>query len=154
MFARSPFKTLIVAGAILFLLGLLQGAAVQMLLNPRMALSAHLTVVQGGTALMVVGVVWPAVSLGETLQSTARWAIIVGLYALWVGLTLSATTGASDALPIAGAGYKAGRIVETAVSAIVLGSSAITTSGWLLFVAGLIRNRWAGITPEQRSQPK
>jgi len=125
-----------------------------MLLNPRMALSAHLTAVQGGTALMVVGVVWPAVSLGETLQSTARWAIILGLYALWVGLTLSATTGASAALPIAGAGYRSGRVVEIAVSAIVLGSSAIMTSGWLLFVAGLIRNQWAGITPEKRSQPR
>jgi hydroxylaminobenzene mutase len=132
---------LIVAGAILFLLGLLQGAVVQMLLNSRMALSAHLTAVQGGTALMVVGVVWPAVSLSETLQSTARWAIILGLYALWVGLTLSATTGASDALPIAGAGYKAGRVVEM-------------TSGWPLFVAGLIHNRWAGVTSEQRFLPR
>ena len=125
-----------------------------MFLNPRMALSAHLTAVQGGTALMVVGVVWPAVSLGETLRSTARWAIMLGLYALWVGLTLSATTGASDALAIAGAGYKAGRVVEMAVSAIGLGSSAIITSGWLLFVAGLIRDQWAGVTSEQRSLPR
>jgi hydroxylaminobenzene mutase len=154
LFFRSPHKTLIVAGAILFLLGLLQGAVVQMLLNSRMALSAHLTAVQGGTALMVVGVVWPAVSLSETLQSTARWAIILGLYALWVGLTLSATTGASDALPIAGAGYKAGRVVEMAVSAIVLGSSVIMTSGWPLFVEGLIHNRWAGVTSEQRFLPR
>ncbi|RXZ64601.1 hydrogenase [Pelagerythrobacter rhizovicinus] len=142
-------KSLVVAGAILFLLGLLQGAAVQSFANPRMALSAHLTAVQSGLALMIVGVIWPAVGLNATLLKVACWAVILGMYGLWLGLTLSAATGASDALPIAGAGYKADWLSEASVSAIVLVSSGLMTLGWLLFVVGLIRRRSDGVTTER-----
>ena len=142
--ATSFQKSLVVAGAILFLLGLLQGAAVQSFANPRMALSAHLTAVQSGLALMIVGVIWRAVSLNATLLKVARWAIIIGMYALWLGLTLSAASGASDALPIAGAGYSAERFYEAVVSTTVLVSSGLMTLGWLLFVVGLIHRRSEG----------
>lgn len=132
-------KLLVVAGAILFLLGRFQGAALQPFANPRMALSAHLTAVQSGLAVMVAGVIWPAVSLHTLLLNVARWSIILGMYGLWSGLTLSAATGASDALPIAGAGHSADRLSKAAVSAVVFVSSGLITLGWLLFVVGLIR---------------
>ena len=134
-------RALIIAGAALFLLGLLQGAAVPLFVNPRMALSAHLTAVQSGMAIMIVGAVWSAVSLGSGLAKAARWTIVLGMYGLWLGLTLSAATGASEALPIAGAGYTAAPNMETVVSVIVLGSSGLMTLGWLLFVVGLIRSK-------------
>ena len=134
-------KSLIVSGAILFLFGLLQGAAVHMFANPRMALSAHLTAVQSGLALMVTGAVWGAVSLKPRLQTASQWRIMVGMYGLWLGLTLSAASGASDALPIAGAGHSAGRFVEAVVSIVVLGSSGLVTAGWLVFVVGLARSK-------------
>ena len=140
MLSRSFQKSLVVAGAALFLLGLLQGAAVQSFTNPRMALSAHLTAVQSGMALMIVGVIWSAISLSVAMLKTSRWTLILGMYGLWFGLTLSAATGASDALPIAGAGYDADRLVETGVSALVLGSSALMTFGWFLLLMGLIRS--------------
>lgn len=136
-------RSLIVAGAVLFLLGLFQGAFVQSFVNPRMALSAHLTAVQSGMALMIVGAVWSAVSLNSALAKTARWTITIGMYGLWLGLTLSAATGASETLPIAGMGHSATAIAETAVSTIVLGSSGLMTVGWLLFVVGLIRSKQA-----------
>lgn len=136
----APQRTLIAAGASLFLLGLLQGAAVQMFANPRMALSAHLTAVQSGTALMVAGVVWTSVSLWSSVDSIARTAILLGMFGLWIGLTLSAATGASQALPIAGAGHSAGLETEALVSFVVLGSSGVLTAGWALFVGGLIRS--------------
>lgn len=133
-------KLLIFAGAVLFLMGLLQGAAVQSFHNPRMALSAHLTAVQSGMALIIAGAVWTAVLLSTPLEKVARWTTIIGMYGLWVGLTLSAATGASDTLPIAGAGYAAGRSTEAAVSAIVLGSSGLMTVGWFLLVIGVFRS--------------
>ncbi len=105
-----------------------------------MALSAHLTAVQSGMALMIAGVIWSTVLLNTGLEKTSRWAIIVGMYGLWTGLTLSAATGASDALPIAGAGFSADHIVELSVSTIVLTSSALMTVGWLLLVVGLLRS--------------
>lgn len=141
MQSASFQKSLIVAGALLFLLGLFQGAAVQSFANPRMALSAHLTAVQSGMALMIVGVIWSAVWLNAAFAKIARWTIIVGMYGLWFGLTLSAATGASAALPIAGSGHKAQWLVEMGVSAIVLGSSGLMALGWSLFVLGLIRRR-------------
>ena len=141
MASTSFQKSLIVAGAVLFLLGLLQGAAVQSFANPRMALSAHLTAVQSGMALMIVGAIWSAVSLNAAFLTVARWTIIIGMYGLWLGLTLSAATGASDALPIAGAGHRAEPLSEIGVSVIVLGSSGLMSLGWSLFVVGLIRRR-------------
>ncbi|MBX9859697.1 MAG: hypothetical protein K2Y20_08930 [Sphingomonas sp.] len=105
-----------------------------------MALSAHLTAVQSGMALMIVGVVWSAVTLRPRTGAGARWAIIIGMYGLWMGLTLAAATGASKGLPIAGAGHSADATVEQFVSAIVLGSSGLMTLGWIVFLAGLIRS--------------
>ena len=133
--ARMP----ILAGAILFLLGLIEGALVQSFLNPRMALSAHLTAVQSGMALMIFGLVWRWVALPSLWSAMARWSVVAGIYSLWFGLTLSAATGAGDSLPIAGAGYDAGPLAQTMVSVLVLGGSAGMTVGWSLFVVGLVR---------------
>ncbi len=132
-------RSLVLAGAVLFLFGLVQGAAVQGFANPRLALSAHLTAVQSGLALMIAGVVWAGLSLPPRLETIARFTIIVGMFGLWVGLTLAAATGASEVLPIAGAGHGAGRTMEQVVAVLVLGSSGLMTLCWLLFVVGLIR---------------
>ena len=134
-------KSLILAGALLFLFGLLQGAVLQTFANPPMGLSAHLTAVQSGMALMIAGAIWPAVSLGAIFANLARWTIMIGMYGLWLGLTLSAATGASKVLPIAGAGYSADQMTENIVSILVLGSSGLMTVGWLLVVIGLVRSR-------------
>ena len=75
--------------------------------------------------------------------------MIVGMYCLWLGLTLSAAAGASEAMPIAAAGHKATPLAEICVTLIVFGSSALTTVGWLLFVVGLIRWRPASIKIER-----
>ena len=134
------------------LLDLLQGAIVQSFLNPRMALSAHLIAVQCGMALMMVGIVWPGVTLAAWLDAAARWTIILGMYGLWVGLTLSAATGAGILLPIAGAGYCAESGVEIVVSAFVLVSSAMMTLGWLLSISGLVRSMRSRSTTEHNSR--
>ncbi len=136
-------KSLIVAGALLFLFGLLQGAVVQQFLNPRMALSAHLTAVQSGMALMIAGLAWSAVALGSGLANVAQWTIVAGMYGLWLGLTLAAVTGASASLPIAGAGHAADKTTELIGSIVILGSSGLMTIGWILFVVGLIRAKTA-----------
>ena len=112
----------------------------QSFLNPRMALSAHLTAVQSGMAIMIAGIVWPVVSLSSRFDAMARRSITGGMYGLWGGLTLSASTGASTALPIAGAGFQATPVIEHGVSALILGSSFVMTLGWLLLVIGLIRS--------------
>lgn len=132
-------RTLVIAGALLFLFGLLQGGLVQSFANPRMALSAHLTAVQSGMAMMIAGAVWSAANFHQIMEVVAKWAIVAGMFGLWVGLTASAATGASESLPIAGAGYAASQTTETLVSIAVLFSSFLMTIGWFIFVIGLIR---------------
>jgi (hydroxyamino)benzene mutase len=134
-------KSLVVAGASLFLVGLLQGAALHSFANPRMALSAHLTAVQSGMALMIAGIVWSAVMLSPRLATISRLTVITGIYLLWLGLTLSAATGANEALPIAGAGFGSSRLGEMVVSATVLIGSGLMTVGWILLLIGLVRAR-------------
>ena len=134
-------KQLVVAGAVLFLLGLIQGAAAPYFFNPRMALSAHLTAVQSGTAILVAGAVWSWAHLSVQWGRIGRWALIAGMYGLWLALTRSAATGASESLPIAGEGYSAGRAMETAVRVAVAGSSVVLVAGWAILTIGLMRKR-------------
>lgn len=132
-------RTLVVGGALLFLIGLFQGAIVQSFLNPRMALSAHLTAVQSGMAMMIVGALWTSADIRPTFSNVGRWTIVIGMFGLWAGLTASATTGASNNLPIAGAGHSAAATTENLVSIAVLGGSVLMTIGWSIFVVGLVR---------------
>lgn len=132
-------QALLVAGAALFLIGLLQGAVLQVFDNPRMALSAHLTAVQSGMAVMLAGLAWRFVSLRPPLGRVAQWSVIGGMYGLWLGLTLSAATGASMVLPIAGSGFAAAMPVELGVAALIYVSSGAIVVGWALLLAGLAR---------------
>ena len=134
-------KSLVVAGAWLFLLGLLQGVAVSMFANPRMGLSAHLTAVQSGTALMVLGAVWSIAVWPEKVEMLSFWTTLVGTYGLWLGLTLAAATGASEALPMAGKGFSASQTIELGVSGVVMISGGLMIVGWLLFLIGAIRSK-------------
>ena len=138
---RAMDRALLVAGSTLFLAGLVQGFAVQQFANPRMALSAHLTAAQSGTAMMVAGGVWQAVNLGAAMLRATRWSIIVSMTGLWLALTLAAATGASRLLPMAGAGFSAGASVEMLVAALVLSSGALMIAGWGLLLIGFVRQR-------------
>ena len=132
-------RTLLIYGAALFLLGLLQGGLVQLHLNPRMALSAHLTALQSGMALMIAGIAWPAVSLPVRWGGATRMGLIAGMFGLWIALTLAALTGASAMLPIAGSGYAAGSVMETVVSILILASSGLVIVSWAALLFGLCR---------------
>lgn len=115
------------SGVILFLLGLLLGAAIPLFTNPRMALSAHLTAVQCGTALVAFGLLWPHVHLTGRLSTALSNAIVLSIYVLTLGLSLAAVFGASQALPIAGAGHQGLPWQELVVTVLVLGSSLVMT---------------------------
>ena len=95
-------------GFVLFLLGLLTGFAVPALHNPRMGLSAHLEGVMNAGFLMVLGLVWPRLTLPERSRSILFWLALYGTYANWGSTTLAAVFGTSRSTPIAGAGF-AGR---------------------------------------------
>lgn len=134
-------RSLAIVGASLFMIGLLQGAAIDQFANARMGLSAHLTGVQSGMAVMLAALLWQHAQLDGLIERIARWSLAVGMVGLWVALTLSAMTGASDSLPIAGAGYEAEPLAETLVTTLVIVSSVAMVLGWGLFLVGLFRSR-------------
>lgn len=134
-------RALAITGAALFLAGLVQGAAISVFANPRMALSAHLDAVQSGLALMVAAAFWSNAHWSAGMERIARWMLATGMVGLWLGITLAAITGASRALPMAGQDFSAAPAAELAVTILVLGFSAVLTLGWGSFLIGLIRGR-------------
>ncbi len=134
-------RALAVTGALLFLAGLAQGAAIQLFANPRMAFSAHLDVVQSGMAAMVAALFWSSCTCRAATEAVARWTLPAGMVGLWIGITLGAVSGASRVLPIAGTGYSGSQLAEKVTGGLVLGSSAALFLGWGLFAVALIRCR-------------
>ncbi len=129
---------LIVSGALLFLIGLLQGILIPTFKNSRMALSAHLTAVQCGTALLAFGVIWTLVALPLFWLTLAQLSLIASVYLIWCGITIAAVTGASKALPIAGKGYAAGKPMEVAVTIIEGAGIVLSVASGLMVTFGLI----------------
>jgi len=133
-------KRLITSGAVLFLLGLLQGLAIPFFENSRMGLSAHLAAVQSGMALMIFGIIWAMLTLKPVHLRMAYYASIASMYLIWIAITLAAVTGASNSLPIAGEGYSAAAAYELATDILLyVGVAAGLVSGALI-VLGLVRN--------------
>ena len=133
-------QRLIFWGAVLFLVGLLQGVLIPGFENPRMALSAHLAAVQGGMVLMIFGVIWSLVLLGPRWLKAAHISAVASMYLIWSAITLAALLGASKALPIAGKGYAASPMQELVVQAIVLGGGMLGIVSSILLVTGLARS--------------
>src|SRR5439155_27168869 len=94
-------------GILLFLLGLVVGAFVQRMTNPRMGLSAHLGGVMTGTFLAVLGALWGELRLSTRAESAAYWLALFGTYGGSASLFLAAILGTSSMTPIAGAGHTA-----------------------------------------------
>jgi hydroxylaminobenzene mutase len=57
--------------------------------------------------ILVGGVVWNQVRLSERTERVVFWLLLFAAYANWFFCLLAALFGASEILPIAGAGYSA-----------------------------------------------
>jgi len=121
-------KKLIIYGVLLFFIGLIQGALIPYF---------H----QSGMAMIIFGLIWALLNLKEAVLKIAYYSNIFGMYAVWLAITLGAIFGASRALPIAGNGFSASSMIETAVEIIVISGSvaAVISVGLVLF--GLLKSR-------------
>ena len=122
------------AGFVLFTLGLLIGFAIPAVRNSRMGLSAHLTAVQTGPALIAVALFWKYLSVPEGWSLPLIAGLIASSYLLVLGIALAAIFPASDALPIAGKGHRGTASQERVVSLLVKGSSVIMALDCLTIV--------------------
>ena len=123
------------AGFALFVAGLLLGAAIPRLKSPRLGLSAHLTAVQGGIALIAIGLLWPHFNLGPLTSTVLSFALWISTWLLSLGIALAAVYGASKVLPIAGQGLRASAKQEQAVAILVVGSSTVLTLSSIVIFA-------------------
>jgi hydroxylaminobenzene mutase len=117
--ARGDAKTgLIRHGLVLFFLGLLTGFVIPYVTNPRMGLSAHMEALLNGMFLILVGgVVWDLPRLSDRAATAVYWLFLYAAYGSWVFCLLAAVFGASEMLPIAGAGYNAAPWQEQLIAA-------------------------------------
>lgn len=129
---------LIFIGTAIFLVGLIQGALIPMVKNPRMALSGHTTAVQCGMALAIFGVIWSLVELPFFLELFVAYSSSLGFILIWLGITVASVTGASRALPIAGAGFSATVTAEFTVKLMVRIGSLLSLIACTLLVFGLL----------------
>lgn len=134
-------QTLLIAGALLFLVGLFSGVAVQAVHNPRMGLSAHLAGVQNALFLLAAGAVWRHIRLPLAASRLMVWLGILGMYGFWLALQLAAIWGTSRSTPIAGAGFEAGAWKEAIVSLSLKGASVAAIAAAALLLIGLWRGR-------------
>jgi len=116
----DPKPWLVRHGLLLFLLGLLTGFAIPAFANPRSGLAAHLEGVMNGTFLIALGLAWSEIRLSKPLARAAFYLALYGAYANWIGTTLSAVLGTSEATPIAGAGHRGEPLHEQLVLAILV----------------------------------
>ncbi len=113
-------------GLVLFFLGLLTGFVIPSLTNPRMGLSAHMEALLNGMFLILAGgVVWDHFKLSERVERAVYWLLLYAAYGSWLFCLLAAVMGASQMLPIAGAGFSAAPWQERLI-AVGLGLVAIS----------------------------
>lgn len=100
-------STLAFSGVLLFLIGLLGGAAIPALKSPRIGLSAHLTALQEGIALVAFALLGAHLSLPPLRAAWIAHTLWISFYVLWAGLFLGGMWGTGRTLPLAGAGLRA-----------------------------------------------
>ena len=124
-------------GVLLFVLGLATGVPIAAFTNPRMGLSAHLTGVQNGMALILFGILWPQLRLTARMRTVVSVLLLASLYGLWADLTLAAILGTSHATPIAGAGHQGSAAAEFFVTAVLYVSAIALLVAAPLVLRGL-----------------
>lgn len=108
-------RRLVRQGMTLFLFGLLTGLAVQSMANPRAGLAGHLEGVMNGIFLIVVGLAWKELALGERAARITYVLLVFGTWANWATTTATGILGTSKGTPIAGAGHSGTPLMENAV---------------------------------------
>ncbi len=135
---RRLSHNLIRLGVVLLLLGLVTGLAVQDLANPRMALASHMEGVMSGMLLMVMGLIWPRLSLGTGTMKAAFWLLAYGAFANWANPLLGAAWAAgSSMMPMAALGHRGTPVQEVIIGILSVTLALSLFAGTILVLLGL-----------------
>jgi (hydroxyamino)benzene mutase len=139
LFIASPDQNLLVAGVLLFLIGLLTGFAIPLVAVPRLGLSSHLEGVLNGMFLIALGLMWRRLVLPAWAGTTTFVLALYGTYANWFATLLAAMWGAAGMMPIAGGGASAAAVAEAIVAVLLASLSLAMIAVCLLVLWGLRR---------------
>jgi len=126
-------------GVFIFVLGLLVGAVVPLLTNPRMGVAAHVGAALSGMFLMLVGLVWEDLKLSATAERAAFWLFLYASYTGWLAQLLAGAFGTSWATPIGGAGFEGAVWQEVLVYAVAVSFALAILTACILALRGLGR---------------
>ena len=141
MTAHDVRRQFIWHGIFVFGLGLLVGAFVPVLTNPRMGVAAHVGATLSGMFLVLVGLVWEEIRLSAAAEKAAYWLFLYATYTGWLGKFLAGLWGTSGATPIGGAGYRVEPWQEIAVYVVTGSFSLAIAVACILTLWGLRKAR-------------
>jgi (hydroxyamino)benzene mutase len=125
-------------GVLLILLSLLTGLLIPVLANPRMGLTSHVEGIMSGMLLVVMGLIWPRLSLGSRAMTAASWLLIYGAYANWANPFLAAAWVAGGSMmPMASNGLKGTPVQEMIISILSVSLALALLIGIPLVLWGL-----------------
>jgi len=137
MESQKPDRLLIRAGFVLFTLALFTGFAIPTLLNPRMALAAHLTGALNALVLMALGLAWGLLTVSPLQATLTRAAFLYATYANWGASCLAAAWGTTRLTPLAGAGSGAAPWQESVVQTLQVSLAVAIVAGAVSVVYAL-----------------
>jgi len=126
-------------GVLIFLLGLLAGAVVPLLTNPRMGLAAHVGGVMSGMFLILVGLIWEEITLPAWAKKAEFWLFLYASHTGWVAQFLAGLFGTSRSTPIGGAGFSGTAWQEALVDFLAISFSLAILLACILALWGLWR---------------
>lgn len=136
--AAARGHRLLQLGVLLFLIGLLTGFAIPALANPRMGLASHLEALMNGTFLILLGLLWPRLTLPPRGLTALFWLAVYGGFANWTATLLAAAWGAGGAhMPIAATGFDGSPLQELLIAALLISLSIAMVSVCMLALWGL-----------------
>jgi hydroxylaminobenzene mutase len=127
---------------LLFLFAAVVGLGVPHFAVPRLALSTHLLGISQGIFLVVIGLLWPKLSLGLTPSRFLFWLLIYGCVAALAANFLGAAWGAGNSILTLAAGSAHGSELQEGVITILLRSAGTA------LIAALILILWGLRSPE------
>jgi hydroxylaminobenzene mutase len=122
---RRQGHHLLQVGSALLLFALLTGLFVQKFTVPRLGLSIHLLGLMQGLFLMIMGLVWPKLTLRIVLSRMAFCLIIYGCFAALAANLLAGIWGAGNSLLPLAAGSARGSSGQEMTISLALRTSAV-----------------------------
>ncbi len=124
-------------GILIFLFGLIAGAFIPWLKDPRMGVAAHVGGVLSGIFLILIGVIWEEIKLEPKPKNANFLLFLYASHTGWLAQFLAAVFGTGRSMPVGGAGFGGTFWQETLVDFVAITFSIAIALAVILTLYGL-----------------